>query len=101
MKIDENMCVEELIRIARSEECNWENAQFVFHSINRYFGEFKRNQCFREADLALSPKFGRMLKHFGSEEGVLFASQYFLFAYTLTETNYKQCQLSGIGEPRN
>ena len=93
MKIDENMCVEELIRIARSEECNRENAQFVFHSINRYFGEFKRNQCFREADLALSPKFGRMLEHFGSEEGVAFASQYFLFAYTLMETNYKQCQL--------
>ena len=93
MKIDENLCIEELIRIARSEECNREKAEFVFHSVNRYFGEFKRNQCFREADLALSAKFGRMLDHFDCEEGVVFASQYFLFAYTLTQTNYKQCQL--------
>ena len=93
MKIDENMCAEELIRIARSADCNRKKAEFVFHSINRYFGEFKRNQCFREADLALSPKFEQLLKYFGNEEGVVFASQYFLFAYTLTETNYKQSQL--------
>ena len=93
MKIDEKICAEELIKIARSEDCNRQQAEFVMRSINSYFGEFKRNQCFREADLALSPKFGQMLKHFSNEEGVDFASHYFLFSYTLAETNYKHCQL--------
>ena len=93
MKIDEKICAEELIKIARSEDCTREKAEFVRQSINSYFGEFKRNQCFREADLALSPKFGQMLKHFSNEEGVDFASHYFLFSYTLAETNYKHCQL--------
>ena len=92
------MCAKDLIKIASSGDCNRPNAEFVFHSINRYFSEFKRDQCFREADLALSPKFGQILQQFGNEEGVLFASQYFLFAYTLTETEYKQAQIRIEGD---
>ena len=93
MQSDQHTCARDLVKIASSGECNRQTAEFVGHSINRYFSEFKRDQCFREADLALSPKFGQLLQQFGNEAGILFASQYFLFAYTLTEKNYKQAQI--------
>ena len=67
------------------------DAEVIFDIVNRYFGEFERSQSFRGAEIAILPRFRELLKFFNREQGVLFASKFFLFCYTLTQ-DYKKIQ---------
>jgi glycosyltransferase involved in cell wall biosynthesis len=70
-----------------------EHSQTVANIVDRYFGDFQRNQNFRNVERCISPRFNDLLSHFDHENGVSFATQYFLFCYTLAQ-DYKLVQHS-------
>ena len=90
--MDENLCRDELLRISQQDVCAKADALFVCQTIGRYFGEFQRNQIFKQAELAVSPRFKELLEFFNRNDGATFATQYFLFAYTLAD-NFRDCQV--------
>ena len=90
--MDENLCRDELLRISQQDVCAKADALFVCQTIGRYFGEFQRNQIFKQAELAVSPRFKELLEFFNQNDGATFATQYFLFAYTLAD-NFRDCQV--------
>ena len=47
---------------------------------------------FKQAELAVSPRFKELLEFFNQNDGATFATQYFLFAYTLAD-NFRDCQV--------
>ena len=90
--MDENLCRDELLRISQQDVCAKADALFVCQTVGRYFGEFQRNQIFKQAELAVSPRFKELLEFFNQNDGATFATQYFLFAYTLAD-NFRDCQV--------
>ena len=84
--------VKQIERCATTPIITHDDAKIVFNIVNQYFGEFERSQKFRGAEVAISPRFYELLEFFNREQGVFFASQFFLFCYTLAQ-DYKQVQM--------
>ena len=91
-QMDAKFCRDELLRISKVNACTKEDALFVKKTVDRYFAEFQRSQKFKIAEIAVSPRFKELLEFFNKNDGAVFATQYFLFAYTLAD-NYRDCQV--------
>ena len=83
--------IEHIKSVASAPKITFGDAAVVFNTINKYFSEFNRSQEFRETEIKLSKRFHEFLEFFDREQGVIFASQFFLFCYTLAQ-DYKQVQ---------
>ena len=90
--MDAKFCRDELLRISQVKTCSREDALFVNMTLRRYFLEFQRSQIFKEAEEAVSRRFKELLEFFDKNDGANFATEYFLFAYTLTD-NFRDCQV--------
>ena len=87
-----DLAIKRLNSISKKNLLTEGDANFLYETIDNYFGVFQRNQKFSEVEKKISPKFGEFLNFFGAEKGLRFATNYFLFAYTLAK-NYRECQI--------
>jgi glycosyltransferase involved in cell wall biosynthesis len=83
--------INNLKAIAKSQDITAKDAFILAQSLDRYFGEFKRDQAFKQVEVELLPRFSEFLGHFNKENGVSFAQGFFLFSYTLAQ-DYVGCQ---------
>ena len=77
--------IKTLTNISKQSSISTENAQETAHIINRYFGEHKRDQAFRQIEGVISVRFKELLEQFDFNNGVIFSTSYYLFCYTLTD----------------
>ena len=73
--------IEHIKSVASAPKITFGDAAMAFNTINKYFDEFNRSQKFRETEIKLSKRFHEFLEFFDREQGVIFASQFFLFCY--------------------
>ena len=56
--------IKTLTNISKQSSISTENAQETAHIINRYFGEHKRDQAFRQIEGVISVRFKELLEQF-------------------------------------
>ena len=74
-----------LTDIANKKNISLANSQEIFNIINRYFNQHNRNQSFIKIKAIVSERFLEILQNFNFKDGTRFATEYFLFCYTLTD----------------
>ncbi|MEK9569795.1 MAG: hypothetical protein VW124_12370 [Paracoccaceae bacterium] len=78
---------------SKEPSLNLDHVSKISTILDQYFGDFGRSREFRGVEELLAPRIAEILQLLGPEQGLAFATKYFLFCYTLTQ-NYKQVQLA-------
>ena len=88
-----DLAIKRLNSISKKNLLTDGDAQFLYETIDNYFGAFQRSQKFSDIEKKISPKFGDFLTFLARKRRLRFAQIISLFAYTLMIENYRECQI--------
>ena len=81
-----------MINISKETHITSDHAQKISEILVRYFNSHKRNQSFQSIKDQIILKFDEFLPYFNLQNGTHFASNFFLFCYSLSKNNYIEVQ---------
>jgi len=84
--------LEEMKSILAMKAIGHEQAKKLQSIVRCFFKEFNRNVAFRGTETLFLARYKDILRFFDHNQGVIFATEAFLFCYTLT-LNYKKVQI--------